>query len=512
MKRSIRILVSASILLAPVGQLEAQEGDALTRAQASIEADLEAAIDELDGLRRQIEEQKLPLARRLNELDAELVDVRARSQELQRTLDARSQDLFTLEQDVKARQGESDYLADLLSEYIRNLEAGLHITELQLFEQVLASAKDAVENPDVPRSEVFARQAAVVTESIGRLEAAIGGRRFAGRAIDPSGVREDGVFVLLGPAALFRSDSGEDVGTAEQRLGSLQPAVIAFDDPLDTAAAEALVRTGKGEFPFDPTLGDAHKIAATQDTFLEHAMKGGMVMIPIAALAGSALLVALFKWIALSMNRRPSKKQLRKLFDAVAEGNEEEARARVAKLPGPTGRMLAAGVAHLREPVELVEELMYEQLLSARLKLNRFLPFVAIAAASAPLLGLLGTVTGIINTFKLITVFGSGDVKSLSGGISEALITTKFGLIVAIPSLLLHAFLARKARGIANDMEMAAVGLVNQLALTPMRGSKGQPVAAPVTHAAPDPALVKAQVSEILGELLGTGEAGAPRA
>jgi Mg/Co/Ni transporter MgtE len=110
-------------------------------------------------------------------------------------------------------------------------------------------------------------------------------------------------------------------------------------------------------------------------------------------------------------------------------------------------------------------------MLSTRLKLQRFLPFVAISAAAAPLLGLLGTVTGIINTFRLITVFGSGDVKTLSGGISEALITTKFGLIVAIPSLLLHAFLSRKARGIINQMEKAAVALVNQVGKTPYRQS-----------------------------------------
>ena len=138
----------------------------------------------------------------------------------------------------------------------------------------------------------------------------------------------------------------------------------------------------------------------------------------------------------------------------------------MGRIKGPVGRMLKAGVDNLREPRELVEEVMYEVVLTSRLKLERFLPFVAISAASAPLLGLLGTVTGIINTFKLITVFGSGDVKSLSGGISEALITTKFGLIVAIPSLLLHAFLSRKAKGVTDQMEKSAVSFTNQLART----------------------------------------------
>lgn len=130
---------------------------------------------------------------------------------------------------------------------------------------------------------------------------------------------------------------------------------------------------------------------------------------------------------------------------------------------GPVGRMLESAADHLDEPRELLEELFYEKVLESRLALEKYLPFIAISAASAPLLGLLGTVTGIINTFKLITVFGSGDVKTLSGGISEALITTEFGLIVAIPSLLIHAFLSRKARVVLGHMEKAAVAFVNQI-------------------------------------------------
>jgi biopolymer transport protein ExbB len=131
--------------------------------------------------------------------------------------------------------------------------------------------------------------------------------------------------------------------------------------------------------------------------------------------------------------------------------------------------MLQTGIEHMGEPHELVEEVMYEQVLATRLKLQRMLPFVAITASSAPLLGLLGTVTGIMNTFTLMTVFGTGDIKTLSSGISEALITTEYGLYVAIPSLLLHAYLSRKTKGVIDQMEKAAIALVNQMAKTPYR-------------------------------------------
>ena len=85
------------------------------------------------------------------------------------------------------------------------------------------------------------------------------------------------------------------------------------------------------------------------------------------------------------------------------------------------------------------------------------------AVELALLLGLLGTVTGMINTFKLITVFGTGDPKRLSSGISEALVTTEYGLIIAVPCLLLFALLSRKSKGILASMEQTAVGFINGL-------------------------------------------------
>ena len=106
---------------------------------------------------------------------------------------------------------------------------------------------------------------------------------------------------------------------------------------------------------------------------------------------------------------------------------------------------------------------MFEQMLSARLRLQGWLPFVAICATSAPLLGLLGTVTGIMGTFALMTEFGAGNPQILSSGISEALVTTENGLIVAIPSLLLHAFLSRKARGLVDGMEKMAMQVLNRV-------------------------------------------------
>ena len=443
------------------------------QAAESIQRKLESSVAELNRLREQVAREKVPLSRKLSELEGELAEVRLVYQQAARLLDSRVLDLSNLRSQIKARQQEAVYLSNLLSEYIRNFESRLHIAEIQRYRRQLEAARLAPENSNLSEQEIHEAQAGILDISLDRLEDALAGTRFDGTATDSSGSIHHGTFVMLGPAALFQSDDGRNVGTAEQRLGSLEPTVIEFGDIADAGAASEVISRSRGFFPLDPTLGSAHKIEQTRETLLGHIQKGGPVMYPIFALAGAAFLVALFKWFHLAFLRKPSRRRIDQLLEAVAGHDEEAAVKKVKAIKGPVGRMLGAGIEHIRQPRELIEEVMYEKVLTTRLKLERFLPFIAISAASAPLLGLLGTVTGIINTFKLITVFGSGDVKTLSGGISEALITTEFGLIVAIPSLLLHAFLSRKAKGVVNEMEKAAVALVNQISKAPYYKSGG---------------------------------------
>ena len=473
------------------------------QASSAIQQRLEESLAELAALRERIAAEKLPLSRQLNELEAELDRVRQEYQDASRTLDTRALDLTVQRGEITTRSNEMTYLSNLLGDYVRNFEAGLDITEIQRYAEPLDAAKLAPENSNLSEQQVLQEQAKVLAVSLDRLFDALGGTRFEGRAVDPEGLVSSGTFALVGPIGIFRSANGRVVGSAEQRLGSLEPAVLPFPRPADGAAADQVVRAGAGSLPVDPTLGNAHKVAATEETLWEHIQRGGPVMIPIFAMAGSALLVALLKLASLLLARKPSGQRVRALLEAVRRNDEVEAMSRAEAVGGPAGRMLVAGVEHLREPRELIEEVMYEKVLTTRLKLQRFLPFIAICAASAPLLGLLGTVTGIINTFKMITVFGSGDVKTLSGGISEALITTEYGLIVAIPALLLHAFLSRRAHAVIGQMETTAVAFANEVS---KQGARKAGAARPEGHAQSgdaDPELVRKQVHEILGEILG---------
>jgi len=480
-------------------------------AAATARVQLQESIDEYNALQERITQEKLPLTRKLNDLESELIKVRKEFQAAQRKLDTSTLDMSNLGKEIEARKNETVYLSNLLSEYIRNFETRLHIAELGRYEDALEAAKLAPES-DAPPQEVFQTQITLVAKSLERLHDAVGGTIFPGSAVNADGEVKEGTFVLIGPSALFRSQDGNVLGTAEQTLGSLLPTLMPFKNPSDADAVATLFRSNgqDGAFPLDPTLGNAHVIESTEETIIEHARKGGPVMIPIVGLAGAALLVALYKWISLLFVRKPSQRKIRALLKAIAAGDHDGAMKSAKSVGGPTGKMLVIGMEHVDEPRELVEEMMFEKVLDTKLRVQRFLPFVAIAAASAPLLGLLGTVTGIINTFKLITVFGTGDVKTLSGGISEALITTEFGLIVAIPSLLLHAFLSRKARGVVDQMEKSAVAFVNQLGKTPLvspakREAEAARLSAADSEALTAPTVIKAAIANLESKLNGDG-------
>ena len=463
------IVLAAFALSVPANAQDASAAPAEQKATfdaaaTDIQKQLEDSLKELSALRERVAAERLPLVRQLGDLEQEVVKARQEAQQAARLLETRTFDLTGLTRDIKAREEEVAYLGTLLVEYLRNFESGLHITELQRYRGELEAARLAAENDGLAKQELFRIQANLLSTSIDRLGQSFNGAKFDGSAVAADGKVLQGSFVLAGPAALFRSADGAVVGTAEQRLGSLEPSLTAFETPEVVKAAGDFVAQGAGAMPFDPTLGNAHKIAQTEETLIEHIKKGGPVMWPIFILAGAALLVSLFKWITMVFVRMPSNARVRAVLAAVAAGERAKAASLAEKLPGPMGRMLRAGTASLGSPREIVEEQMYEVMHRTQLKLQAFLPFVAISAAAAPLLGLLGTVTGIMNTFSLITIYGTGDVKTLSSGISEALITTEYGLIVAIPSLLLHAYLSSKSRKIVNRLETTGLSFVNEMA------------------------------------------------
>lgn len=430
--------------------------------QPDLQKKLEGSLVELSNVRKAISKEKLPMVKGLNALEDEVMEVRQEHQSIMRQLDSRNLDLNNLRTEIKTRKGEKSYISNLLGEYTRNFETRLHIAELNAYDEVIKIAVLAPDNSNLSDEQIFVQQTELVDTSIARLKSIVGGVAFEGTAAGEDGLVKHGQFMLAGPVALFASNDGSMAGIAEQRLGSLEPTVMPFADTAHAALVAATVAAQEGLFPFDPSLGNARKIEETQETFKEHIKKGGMVAYVILGMFVLCIIIAVIKWVQISRIPMPSEKAVRPVLDAMLVDDHARAAAAIKKIKGPTGAMLAVGIDHIGEPKDLVEEVMYEEMLTTRMSVNKMTPILAVCASTAPLMGLLGTVTGIINTFKLITVFGSGDVKTLSGGISEALITTELGLVVAISALVLYAFLSRKAKKITDSMEQTAILFMNR--------------------------------------------------
>lgn len=433
----------------------------------SVRADLRAALDELAQARQQIEAQRLPLAQKLAGLEHSVLQERAMLQRAQRQEANQLVLLGVLRSEVQGLSNEVRSLESILGEYRRTIESRLPIAEVVRYEDALRASAAAAEAPDLSPADRLTRQLQFVSTTLQRLEAAIGGDRFPGQALTPAGVMSQGTFLQFGPAAYFSAVDSAVSGVVEQRLNSPAPNVAEIPLP-EAKHLQQIIAAGAGELPVDVTSGDALRLQTTRDPLRVHIAKGGPVMVPILGLGVVTLLIFAVKWFQVRKVTLATAADLRAILAAIESGQSDKATRHACKLAGPVGEMLVMAIQHHREPKEYIEEVMYEKMLETRPRLERLVPFLALAAAAAPLLGLLGTVTGMINTFNMITVFGTGDPKTLAGGISEALITTEFGLIVAIPALLLHAILSRKVKAVLAGMEQTATAFINGLPDVPI--------------------------------------------
>ncbi len=437
-----------------------------------VRADIARGLEELSALQAAVAEEKAPLVRELDRLEAEVLAKRGELDRRLRSADNLRVELSGLETELKGRADINGYISAQLDQYLQEFQDRIHIAELQRYAGAVDAAREAAADPDLGFLGRTRGQLALLDASLDRIEALQGSDSFEGHALTPEGALEQGRFVVSGPVAVFSSKESDSAGLAVPQLGTAEPAVADLGAERSQAIRE-LVAGGEGILPVDPSLGSALRIAATQDSLIEHMRKGGVVMIPILGLGLAAMLAALARWISLSGHRLASAEELQLAIGYLQAGQEEKAGGIAASKKGIVGDVLRSAIENFREKAETLEEILYEKMLAARPSLQRMLPFIAITAATAPLLGLLGTVTGMIQTFNMIAVFGTGDAGKLSSGISEALITTKFGLVVAVPSLICHAILSRKAKAILGNVELVAIGFVNQAASLPGGGRAG---------------------------------------
>jgi biopolymer transport protein ExbB len=201
------------------------------------------------------------------------------------------------------------------------------------------------------------------------------------------------------------------------------------------------------DFGLDVTKGTILGLLVESPTIMDRVHQGSYVGYAIILLGIIGVLIAILRFVALSSDSRKVAAQLKR---------------ETATSDNPLGRVLAAYEENSSADTETIELKLSEAALKEMPGLTRGLLFIKVVSAVAPLMGLLGTVTGMIQTFQVITLYGAGDPKMMAGGISQALMTTVLGLLVAIPMVLLHTVVSGQSRKIINILQSQSAGLVAQ--------------------------------------------------
>ncbi len=285
---------------------------------------------------------------------------------------------------------------------------------------------------------------------------------FQGNYLDRDGKMKDGTLLTIGPFSAVYNTSDETgflrYSEAYQRftaLSTLPPWNMQRN-------LETYIKGDTDAVYFDPSGGAALKRISHRSTLTGKIKKGGLLVWPILAIGGFALLIVMERLIFLQRVHANADRLMKKFNQLAAKADWDGCRKLLAPKKGrPVYNVLMAGFKAVDQSRENLENILQEAILKELPRLERFLPALKVMAAVSPLIGLLGTVTGMIGTFHVITLYGTGDPRLMSGGISEALVTTMLGLGVAIPVMLFHAFLRRRIEHIVGDMEEKAVALSN---------------------------------------------------
>ena len=271
--------------------------------------------------------------------------------------------------------------------------------------------------------------------------------KFETAVIEAGGNKVVKEVVRVGPFALVADGKFLEYNGVTGNVAELirQPA-----DRFGSSAAELQASSGElVQFGIDPTGGSILGLLVQAPTLKERVEQGGLVGYIILAVGALGLLLALERLVSLTLIRSKVNKQLKS--ETFTDNN-------------PLGRVMQMKEKYPDADTEAMELHLTEAILTEVPKLGRNLTIIKIISVVAPLMGLLGTVTGMINTFQAITLFGTGDPKLMAGGISQALVTTVLGLVVAIPMTLLYAVLNTRSKNIVFILQEQAAGVIAERA------------------------------------------------
>lgn len=278
---------------------------------------------------------------------------------------------------------------------------------------------------------------------------------------------------------VFLGEVAKDNGDVQAliRTGALQGKIFEWNSTLPPEMVKSIqgaVMKSKSEsiveVPLDILQNKAVKnaISETKETSVTEDLqaffkKGGLVMYPLLLAAIFALLLCIERFFVLMRRGRIGKKFMEKISSLVASEKYEEAANLCLKHDTSLSMILYSILNKAGDTRDSAEKALQEALLREQPKLERRMGLLAAMGSIAPLLGLLGTVTGIITLFTVITEVGTNDARVLAGGISEALVTTETGLVIAIPVMILHGLLSERIEKVQSELYVQSTALLNKI-------------------------------------------------
>ena len=450
----IRLAVLSGLLASSLALAQDTAAPAAPAPAAPAASRTDAAVSLADAYKKEfafLEAQKRELGARLDEARRQAEASRSR-------LDA---ELGELERRVLAGGTEADLLAEQVSEAQR--EADTNSENRELLAATFLQAESTLEGlgrgfEPVEGSSDSERLALLFDTAGKRLGELSSLRTETGVFFLPDGTEVSGQILRIGNVAAY--------GISDKGSGALAPAGAGrfklWNQPSDDVAQALAAQQSPATLKLFLFESLATEIEAGKDqSLLEHVNDGGTIGWVIVALGLLGLLLAALRAVFLRAAGADTRRIIETVGGLVQQRKISEAIEACKRIKGSAARVVTAALRNLDRDREHLEDIISESILHESGRLNRFGAFILVIAGVAPLLGLLGTVTGMIQTFDIITEFGTSDPKLLSGGIAVALVTTELGLIVAIPCLLLGNLLSGWAESIKDDMEKAALRITN---------------------------------------------------
>ena len=474
------LLASFSLALLGLLPLHAADQDllaeSLERAGRSYAERLATASTDLNNARARVLREKTPLLTRWQELERQALALENQINRLKTSKEQDQEKRRALAKENDLLRKNLGYLNTLAGDGMKSLELSLQPGEPTSVAQRLRELQGLLEGAATNGDGKVAVEVARL--GLARLRQGLGGYTLDGPALIGNDTRiVQGRFAFAGPETFFLAADASQVGIVRTREGSPLPIVhLIADWPAEKAAP--VFKGAQGILMADPSGGKALHLIETQGSMADHIHRGGVVAYAILAIGAVALLLIGLKCrdlLQLSLDRPET---IERLLQLVAAGEFGKARDSLPALKATTRELLGAGLDKVHLPKELLEESLDALLTRQRLHSERRLPLLAVIATASPLMGLLGTVMGMVKTFALITVFGTGNAGKLSSGISEVLVTTELGLAVAIPSLVAHGYLSHRIHKQLALLERYAFEFV-------LAAEQGKLLKAPASAAAP---------------------------